>query len=129
MWASSRRPGLYKSLLRDRFLVGWFKLIEFEVLIGGIPFLLGQTLVSRKFVGDYHVRSALPANLILRSLVHSVITWIWFSLIIYWQTQIFTCTPHFLERGQDKLRDTFQQYIKNIFYLAHFFVCRWFLFY
>jgi len=38
--------------------VGWFKLVEFKVLVGGIFFLFGQILVSRKFVGDYHVRSA-----------------------------------------------------------------------
>jgi len=29
---------------------------------GGISFLFGQILVSRKFVGDYHVRSAPPVT-------------------------------------------------------------------
>jgi len=42
-----------------------FKLIEFKVLVGGIPFLLDRILVFRKFVGDYHVRSTPPTTQIL----------------------------------------------------------------
>jgi len=55
MCANSRCRGLYRSLLRDGSLVRWFKLVGFEVLIGEIPFLLDQILVSRKF--GYYIMS------------------------------------------------------------------------
>jgi len=43
------------SKFSKELLVEWFKLVGFKVLISGISFLFGQILVSRKFVGDYHV--------------------------------------------------------------------------
>jgi len=56
---SSKCRGLYRNLLGDGFLVGWFKLVGFKVLVGRIPFLRDQILDFQNFVGDSHVRSAL----------------------------------------------------------------------
>jgi len=42
--------------------MGWFKLVGCKVLVGEISFFFGQILVSRKFVEDYHVRSAPPVT-------------------------------------------------------------------
>jgi len=63
--ANSRRRDLYRNLLRDGFLVGWFKLVGFKVLIGRIPFLHDQILASQNFVRDSYVRLALSATKIL----------------------------------------------------------------
>jgi len=71
MCASSRHHDLYRSLLRDGFLVGWFKLVGFKVLVDRIPFFRNQILDFQNFVGDSHVMSAPPPTQIL-------------SYVIYW---------------------------------------------
>jgi len=48
--------------------VGWFEVVGFKVLVGGIPFLGDQFLNLQNFIGAFHIKSAPPAtkNLILR---------------------------------------------------------------
>jgi len=61
----SSRHGLYRSLLRDGFPVGWFELVGFKVLVDRISFLHDQILDFQNFIGDSHVRSAPPTTQIL----------------------------------------------------------------
>jgi len=50
------------------FPVGWFELVGFRVLVGGIPFLGNQFLKLQNLIRAFHIKSAPPAtrNLILR---------------------------------------------------------------
>jgi len=56
MRPSSRPRGLYRSFLRDEFLVRWFKLVGFKVLVSKIPFLHDQIFDFQNFVEDSYVR-------------------------------------------------------------------------
>jgi len=58
----SKCRGLYRSLPRSGFLMGWFKLVGFRILVGKIPFLRDQFLDLRNLVGVSHIRSAPPAT-------------------------------------------------------------------
>jgi len=58
---SSKCHGLYRNLLGDEFLVGWFKLVSRFWLVG-YPFFVINFSNLQNFVGASHIRSAPPAT-------------------------------------------------------------------